>query len=298
MKKIKRCFIPNKENNYLPHFFKFKVAAIIAIILAGIFLLTFIILQTRPFTDFLASVYPGVLVSYTNETRKNIQNEKTLSINPLLEKAAQLKAQDMATNGYFSHVSPDGKTPWYWFNLAGYSFKYAGENLAINFQDSKDIYNAWIESPDHKANILNSKFTEIGIATANGIYKGQETIFVVQLFGTPSDQKLPASIQSKPENYMSITIPEAGIKQIAGNFTNRSESINFRQKILSSPRTSIGWFYIAAMAAIIILILLAAVIEFRLTHRSVWINGLTLLFIIFLIVVANNYIYLVESAII
>ena len=61
-----------------------------------------------------------------------------------------MKAQDMATLGYFAHVSPDGKTPWYWIEKVGYDYQYAGENLAINFSDSKDVTNAWMASPLHK----------------------------------------------------------------------------------------------------------------------------------------------------
>ena len=47
--------------------------------------------------------------------------------------AAQAKADDMATKGYFAHTSPDGKNSWYWFKQAGYTFTYAGENLALDF---------------------------------------------------------------------------------------------------------------------------------------------------------------------
>ena len=48
----------------------------------------------------------------------------------------------------------------------------AGENLAVNFSDSQDVTNAWMNSPEHRANILNGDFTQIGIATAQGTYKG------------------------------------------------------------------------------------------------------------------------------
>lgn len=106
--------------------------------------------------------------------------------NDLLSAAAQLKANDMAAKGYFAHVSPDGKTPWYWIDKVGYSYDYAGENLAVNFIDSADVSNAWMASPTHRANILNPVFKEVGTATAVGTYKGRNAIFVVQLFGTPT----------------------------------------------------------------------------------------------------------------
>ncbi len=65
--------------------------------------------------------------------------EALLAVNPVLERAAQAKADDMAAKSYFSHNSPDGVTPWFWLNQAGYVFTYAGENLAANFSDSIDV---------------------------------------------------------------------------------------------------------------------------------------------------------------
>ncbi|MDP3052014.1 MAG: CAP domain-containing protein [bacterium] len=312
MRKVKKYFIPHKENDYLPHFFRLEVVAMTAIVLGGIFLFTLSISQTQFYANFLASVYPKALVSYANDARKDIQNEGALSMNPLLQKAAQLKAQDMVVKGYFSHNSPDGKTPWYWFDLAGYPFKYAGENLAINFQDSKEVSDAWLASPEHKANILNPKFTEIGIATAEGMYDGKKAIFVVQLFGTPARQQFTEDIKNRVKTVsktpkvsgtstVSIAIPEVNEKQVAGSFESRNENVGLLEKILASPRTSIGWFYLAAMAAIIAiiaLIFLSAIVGFKRVHKSVWINGLILLLFIILILAANNYIHLVESAIV
>lgn len=97
-----------------------------------------------------------------------------------------MKAQDMATKGYFAHTSPEGKkTPWYWLKQVGYQYQYAGENLAINFTDSKDVTNAWMNSPTHKANIVKDKYTEVGTGIATGLYEGRETVFVAQVYANP-----------------------------------------------------------------------------------------------------------------
>jgi hypothetical protein len=135
-------------------------------------------------SGYYGAVLPAILNILTNQSRQqaNLQNLKESA---LLDKAAQLKANDMVLKGYFAHVAPDGKTPWYWFTQVGYQYDYAGENLAINFTDSKDVTNAWMNSPTHKANILKSTYTEIGTGTATGMYNGQEAIFVVQLYATP-----------------------------------------------------------------------------------------------------------------
>ncbi|HUO56451.1 MAG TPA: CAP domain-containing protein [Candidatus Paceibacterota bacterium] len=146
-----------------------------------------------------AAVIAAVLVDLTNQNRIQ-NNQPELMVSPLLTEAAQEKADDEAANSYFAHVSPSGKDPWYWFKQVGYNFTYAGENLAVNFTDSEDVVNAWMNSPEHRANILNGNYTQIGIAAAQGIYQGQQTIFVVQEFGTPAvtESQEPIETQTIP----------------------------------------------------------------------------------------------------
>ena len=127
----------------------------------------------------------NALVDGTNQSRI-ANNLPALQVSPMLQEAAQEKANDMATKGYFAHTSPQGLTPWYWFENVGYSFSYAGENLAVNFSDSQDVTNAWMNSPEHRANILSTDFTQVGIATAQGIYNGQPATYVAEEFGTPA----------------------------------------------------------------------------------------------------------------
>jgi hypothetical protein len=135
-----------------------------------------------------AAVISSMLVNLANRDRSS-NDLGELVVSPTLVAAAQAKANDMASKGYFAHTSPDGKDPWYWFKQANYPFSYAGyagENLAIDFSDSADVERAWMDSPAHRANILNQHFTQIGIATAVGTYEGHRTTFVVQEFGTPA----------------------------------------------------------------------------------------------------------------
>jgi len=67
------------------------------------------------------------IIFLTNKDRE-IDGIKELKPNVDLQKAAQMKADDMAQNGYFSHTTPTGQTPWFWFKKANYSYKNAGEN--------------------------------------------------------------------------------------------------------------------------------------------------------------------------
>lgn len=184
IKKIRNYFLPHHDNGLRPHFLRRNSI----FPLAATMLIVFMIALGQSFllkgSDFLSAVLPSVLTDMTNDTRE-IYALGDLKVSSTLEYAAKLKASDMASKGYFAHNSPDGNTPWHWFDLAGYQYIYAGENLAIHFSDSKVVNDAWLASPTHRANIINGNFTEIGIATAEGYYEGVPTTFVVQMFGRP-----------------------------------------------------------------------------------------------------------------
>lgn len=144
-----------------------------------------------------ASIAASDVASLTNEQR--IKNGlPPLDVSPLLTEAAQDKADDMAANSYYAHVSPDGKTPLYWLDHVGYHYLNAGENLVIDRTTSEQAVDAWMNSPDHRENILRPQFTEIGIGVAKGEYDGLSTIFVVQEFGTPYPTARAIAVAPKP----------------------------------------------------------------------------------------------------
>ena len=135
-----------------------------------------------PFNIFFADIAKVTLENLANQTRQSL-GLGILVDSPKLDEAAQLKAEDMVKNGYFGHTSPSGITPWFWFLKTGYDYKYAGENLAIGFYDSAEVYNAWLNSPSHKENLLNPNYKEVGTAIIQG-FGENKAIIVVQLFGS------------------------------------------------------------------------------------------------------------------
>jgi len=74
-----------------------------------------------------------------------------LEANATLAQAAQAKAADMLNNNYWAHVSPDGTQPWSFFVNAGYSYRYAGENLARDFTNPASAVDAWMASPTNSS---------------------------------------------------------------------------------------------------------------------------------------------------
>jgi hypothetical protein len=190
---LRLFFIPCQENNYRPRFLmnKWLLWVIIALFIAKIVVISFFIYlpKTTFFSDLLAALTKSSIVELTNQERKSL-GLAPLKVNPKLEEAAYLKAQDMMAKDYFSHQSPAGVRPWDWLKKVNYKYKYAGENLAIGFLDSDEVIKAWNESPSHRANLLNSNYQEIGIAVVRGNFEGSETTLVVQFFGSPVQQKV------------------------------------------------------------------------------------------------------------
>jgi hypothetical protein len=134
---------------------------------------------------FTSSVTIDEVVRATNE-RRIAAGLKALNYNEKLADAARRKAANMLEENYWAHNSPSGKSPWVWFNDAGYKYTFAGENLAKDFGDTSRMMEAWMNSPTHRENIVNAKYQEIGIAVVPGTLQGSETVLVVQLFGTSS----------------------------------------------------------------------------------------------------------------
>lgn len=190
--KIKPLIIPTKSNNFTPKLL--QKAALLMMTMLVLLSFAAVNIQTLLWqsSDWLVgTVLPAVVVDLTNDQRVSL-NEPILHRSSVLDEAAQAKAEHMAKNHYFAHYSPDGVSPWYWFEKAGYVYAHAGENLAIHFSDSGAVVDAWMNSPAHRANIANANYTEIGIGTAKGTFDGFETVFVVQLFGTPAAKPVVA----------------------------------------------------------------------------------------------------------
>jgi murein L,D-transpeptidase YcbB/YkuD len=118
-----------------------------------------------------------------------------LAENNALENAAQMKAEDMAEHSYFSHTSPNGKNPWYWFVRAGYEYETAGENLAMNMLGEEETVGAWMDSTKHRKNVLDNHYTETGVGIAYGTYQDKEAVFIVQLFGSPKNSFFSALLK-------------------------------------------------------------------------------------------------------
>ena len=126
------------------------------------------------------------IISETNLQRQENGNLPALKENYQLDEAASAKANDLFLNQYFEHISPTGIDPGKLVQNFGYEYIVEGENLILgNFSSEKEIVQDWMNSPEHRANILNNRYTEIGVAIIKGTYKGETVWIGVQEFGFP-----------------------------------------------------------------------------------------------------------------
>jgi hypothetical protein len=154
---------------------------------------------------------PAKVIDLVNQSRADA-GVPALVENAKLTNAAEDKVKDMIQNDYFSHTSPNGVTPWYWLQKDGYAPKTAGENLAINFSSAKDQNDAWMASKGHRENILNTKYTETGVAVSEGKIDGEKSIVTVQFFGLPlggvvADTSRVSVTQTPPVKTVTETTP-------------------------------------------------------------------------------------------
>lgn len=99
------------------------------------------------------------------------------------QELAMIKAKDMYVNSYFDHTSPVYGSPFDMMDEAGLQYRTAGENIAAGYQSAEAVVNGWMNSPGHRANILNPEFTHLGV----GYFKtdGGYAHYYVQMFITP-----------------------------------------------------------------------------------------------------------------
>lgn len=278
MKKISKKTL--KKHSHGKHFLKVYAPylPVFVLVLAGVF--GGIVPQSKLFSSSKGNVSGSVLayatemsvsglLSATNSQR-TANGLGALSINSKLNSSAQSKAVDMKNRDYWAHTSPTGEEPWVFFDAAGYSYTKAGENLAYGFANSSDTVTGWMNSPSHRANMLDSQYTEVGFGYVNSdnfVGTGPETIIVAHYAKptvaaattppaptapvssnstkaatktpspTPPAEVVPEETTPPTEEVTPIPVPEDRINQpynteTAANFTQiESTSISMLQKL-------------------------------------------------------------------
>lgn len=213
MKKLlSHFFLPQETNNYRPRILHHKI----------LFILTLFFFSAGFLMPYLKTNFPSVLGTFsnisgdqllilTNQKRQEV-GAAPLTLNGALSQAAEAKANDMFSKNYWAHNAPDGTSPWVFIKGAGYNYIYAGENLARGFTSPSDVVNAWMASPTHKANMLSSNFKDVGFSAQTGTLNGEETVLVVEMFG--STYLAPPPVATTNEVNPTPAIVAANIPQV------------------------------------------------------------------------------------
>ncbi|HYC79477.1 MAG TPA: CAP domain-containing protein [Candidatus Binatia bacterium] len=209
--KLKHYLIASPENGYRPWILtKTAMACFVLSIWA-----------LRAFLpSYMATSASGIdnqlLMNLVNEERTN-RLLPALIINSKLNTAANIKSQDMIERSYFAHVNPDGDYVWPVIEAQGYKpYQSLGENLAMDFSTSEAVVNAWMNSPGHRANILNEKFEDQGMSAVFGEFEaGHSTYLITNLFGSlfkaqqsPSPTPSPTPAQTPSQSPAPTPTPQ------------------------------------------------------------------------------------------
>ena len=121
---------------------------------------------TVPTLSSSTKAYETEVVRLVNQRRAE-QGLKPLTQDWQLSRVARFKSEDMSKLGYFSHNSPTYGSPFDMMKSFGISYRSAGENIARGYKTPEEVVDAWMKSPGHRANILNSSYTHIGVGYVN-----------------------------------------------------------------------------------------------------------------------------------
>ncbi|HEX7543047.1 MAG TPA: CAP domain-containing protein, partial [Patescibacteria group bacterium] len=212
MEKIKtfihHLFIPHEENNFRAKSLHTDFLTVYLII-AFLMMMVFKQGNIHDVLGFATDISVEKLYQLTNQERQK-NNLPPLVLNSALSLAAQKKAENMFQENYWSHYSPDGKTPWDFILGAGYKYEYAGENLAKNFLFSNGVIDAWMNSTTHRDNLLKKEYKDVGYAIVNGTLNGEQTTIVVQEFGKPmAGSFTPPAVQASETTQNIPAVPAA-----------------------------------------------------------------------------------------
>ncbi len=143
------------------------------------------------------------IIAAVNKER-TLRNLSPLNADSRLNAAAQYKSDDMQARHYFSHTDPEGNYIWGKIVEKGYTpYLQLGENLAVEFYSTESLVSAWMNSPTHRANVLNEGFKDQGMGMALGEpAQGQYYSAITNTFGTllpaKKTERAPAPAKSAP----------------------------------------------------------------------------------------------------
>lgn len=235
---LKHFLIAHPGNHHRPHMLRPIALLVVAAIIT--------IQQLSPWSPTLRQ--QGIVLAYATSINpiellkvSNAERVKAglppFRIDYRLNASASDKATDMVNSDYWAHVSPTGVQPWHWFEQEHYTYAYAGENLAKDFDTSAGVIQGWMNSQTHRDNLLNSHYSDIGFAVLNGTLQGKETTLVVAHYGAIAAAQSQAVVQPPVAAKVANTTPPA--TPTVSATPTPSPSTNITSKPLTQPSATV-----------------------------------------------------------
>jgi len=268
-----------QSRHYVKHYWPYL--PVFAVLLLGIFCNNMLGQQHHSVLGYATDISPQVLLAETNNYRTT-DHEAALEIDPKLTAAAQAKANDMVKENYWSHITPSGQQPWSFITTAGYQYEAAGENLAYGFATSQQIMTAWMNSAEHRANILDADYQDVGFAIANSPnYRGQgpETIIVAE-YGEPigminqntgnyTSAPVPLGTDMQPVSRLQLVNPDQWIELAGAALAGAAIALFFTRHILAWRRVLVqGERFMLSHPLLDVALMSAVVIVFLYAHTA------------------------------
>lgn len=229
-------FVPHRDNQFRPHATRRHGLLGLLLLVIGLqFGYNFSTSGTVLGQSVAISSYD--LLTETNSYRQR-EDLPDLAMSTKLSQAAFLKAQDMIERQYWAHAAPDGTQPWKWLGDVDYNYVTAGENLAKNFNSADAVMAAWMNSPDHRANVLGKNYRQVGFAVIDGELEQKPVTLIVAMYG---DELTPTAVAGTQTEFIA---PPTG-----------------QQNLVSRIGTSVQSLTPAALGSIV-LVLIAAITAF------------------------------------
>ncbi|MCL4437454.1 CAP domain-containing protein [Patescibacteria group bacterium] len=280
---FRHLFIPRESNNHRSKILHHKVIIVLILFLfLGQFLTTSLKQNFSQILGVSTNITTQELLLITNQRRQEL-GLKPLELNEKLSEAASLKAVDMFSKNYWAHNAPDGTTPWVFIKKESYDYLYAGENLARGFSTSDEVVDGWMGSAKHRENMLSKNYQDVGFAVVKGSLLGEDTVLVVEMFGS---EKYPSSravsrVSNSATNSSLLTEKPKIVKDNQASILFAGVK-NFPSIDSSSLSSKLSIFIIILF--ILVLILDMIIIERRKVARVVGHNLDHVLFFIFILI--------------
>ena len=226
-------FIPHKQTKSRARLLTHGALMAYSVVLVVLFLAIKLMPSFAPgILGYASNIEVAALLEYTNQRRASI-GLNDLKLNPTLSNAAYKKANDMFKVDYWAHVSPLGTKPWDFILGEGYDYIYAGENLAKNFSSSRDVVDAWYESPSHRENLLSPNYDDIGFAVVNGTLDGYETTIVVQMFGKTRQPTQLAAVGGSETSAEQLALNDSSVEnELPVQLDEGNDTVNSESEVL------------------------------------------------------------------